>query len=388
MKVLHIIPSISSKRGGPSIAVMKMVKALRNEGVDASILTTTDNSIYREIDHPLGRWFTFDDIPILIFPVVCSRIEVLNEYLISPRLSCWLIQNIEEYDAIHIHAIFSYSTTVSMLIARLKNIPYIVRTIGQLNSWSLSQSRIKKLLMLSLIEHRNLMAAMAIHVTSKSEMEDLKKICDHKNVLCLELGVDLRGIVISEKRTAPEIISFIFLSRIHPKKRLDNLLEAFSFLSKEHDEIPWKLFIAGSGDSDYIFALKKLAEEYGINDSIEWMGHLNQEKKLALLKSCDWYVLPSISENFGLSVVEALACGLPVIISEEVGISDIILENKAGLVTGISLSLVDALKFAVQGAPLEMKKAAVKLAREKFSWDEIGKKLSFFYKINIKERTK
>jgi glycosyltransferase involved in cell wall biosynthesis len=389
MRILHIIPSISKKRGGPSTAIISMVKALRHEGVDATILTTCDNIEYREFEYPLRQWFCINDVPILIFPILESKLRLINEYLISPSLSLWLYQHIDAYDAVHIHAIFSFSSTVSMLIARQKKIPYIVRTIGQLNAWSLSQSRIKKLLMLSLIEKNNLRNALAVHVTSRSEMNDVKKVYNHKNVLCLELGVDFENLPLPKQRIASKEICFIFLSRIHPKKQLEKLLEAFSILSTEYIQPPrWRLFIAGTGEENYVNSLRKFAKKTGISDSIEWLGHLDGERKLRLLRKCDWYVLPSISENFGLSVVEALANGVPVIVSDGVGISDIILEKKAGFVIGASFSLKDALKVAMQGAPIEMKIAALDLARNRFSWKELGKKLADFYNVQITIRTK
>jgi glycosyltransferase involved in cell wall biosynthesis len=386
MKILHIIPSISKKRGGPSTAIMSMVKALREEGVDAAILTTEDNKTYREEHMTLGRWFWLNDIPILMFPILNSESQILNEYLISPQLSWWLLQNIDKFDAIHVHSIFSYSSTTSMLIARLKRIPYMVRTIGQLNKWSLTQSRLKKMLMLLLIEKSNLLKSFAIHVTSRTEMEDLKLVCNHENILCLELGVTVAKIRSPLNHLKYQKIRFVFLSRIHPKKQLDKLLEAFSILYNTYNKTSWHLFIAGDGDCEYICSLKKLADEYGINDFIQWMGHLDEGEKVSLLRTCDWFVLPSISENFGLSVVEALANGLPVIISPEVGISDIIVENKVGLVTSASFTLVEALGISLQGAPMEMREAALKLVQERFSWEQIAKKLILFYTNQISTR--
>jgi glycosyltransferase involved in cell wall biosynthesis len=383
MKILHVIPSISRKRGGPSTAIISMVRALRNEGVDASILTTSDHNIYREDEMPIGRWFWKDGVPILIFPSVNSQSVLFQEYLISPALSWWLFQNIKNYDALHVHSIFSYSSTTSMLIARLKRVPYIVRTIGQLNTWSLSQSRWRKMIMLFLIEKCNLMASFAIHVTSLSEKEDVQKVCKHHNILCLGLGVEISKTNQLMKLSQHEETRFIFLSRIHPKKQLDKLLEAFSILYNSYNKRSWRLFIAGDGDHKYVEHLKVLSEAKGISSCVEWMGHLGEEEKFSLMGTCDWYVLPSLSENFGLSVVEALASGLPVIISPEVGISKIVAQSNAGLVTGSSVSLLEALGRAMHGAPTEMREAALKLARERFSWREIARVLLICYRNQI-----
>ena len=380
MKVLHIIPSISYKRGGPSTAILNMVRYLRTEGVDAAILTTNDNTDYRDNTWPIGRWIWISEVPIIIFPTINLELKILKEYLISPSLSCWLIRNIKNYDALHVHSIFSYASTTSMLIARLYKIPYTVRTIGQLNSWSLSQSRCKKILMLFFIEKANLNKSYAIHVTSNFEKQDVRLICRHKTILCLELGVDIPNKDIHLIQSSNQVTRFIFLSRIHPKKQLNLLLKAFSMLHKKNLEKSWHLFVVGDGESHYVSSLKQLALEYGISDFINWMGHLDGEEKTNLLKQSDWFVLPSISENFGISAVEALAHGVPIIISQEVGISDVVREYHAGLICGDSLNLEDALSIALEGASMDMRFAAIRLAEERFSWKRIAFKLACFYK--------
>jgi hypothetical protein len=144
LRVLHVIPSISPRRGGPSNAVIHMVKALLDEGVDASILTTSDNGCYRQLDLPTGKWFMYRDVKVLIQPCIDSNFRWIKEFLISLQLTRWLLINISQYDVVHVHALFSYPSTVTMLIARLRQVPYILRTIGQLNDWSLSQGAFKK----------------------------------------------------------------------------------------------------------------------------------------------------------------------------------------------------------------------------------------------------
>jgi len=390
MKILHVIPSISRRRGGPSTAILSMVRELRRKGVDASILTTNDNHIHRDRYSPLGCWFWIDDVPVLMFPAIDSRSKLIREFLISPQLSYWLIRNINNYDALHIHSVFSYCSSTSMLIARLMKIPYIVRTIGQLNKWSLSQSRMRKIIMLFLVENANLRHATAIHVTSEYERQELSHVCKGKNILCLELGVDIPNSAEPRSQSIgnSKIIRFVFLSRIHPKKQLDLLLQTLAHLYNDENEKLWKLFIAGDGENDYISYLKSLVEDYGIGCNVEWMGHLYEEQKFRLLTISDWYVLPSKSENFGLSVVESLSSGLPVIISSEVGISDIVFRYNAGLVVGQNMSLEDALRFALKGVPNEMRRAASQLATERFSWQPIIQKLSLFYNEQFLPQTK
>jgi glycosyltransferase involved in cell wall biosynthesis len=388
MKVLHIIPSISKKRGGPSTAIISMVRELRAKGIDAAILTTTDNCIYRENDNPEGSWFLIESVPVLMFPIIDSKPRFIREYLISIRFLYWLLYNIKYYDLLHVHSIFSYTSTLAMLLARLTKTPYIVRTIGQLNSWSLSQSPVRKRIMLFLIERTNLEKANAIHVTSEYEEKELKIVCTNQNILRLELGVDIPGMIKSLDQKRCNYTRFIFLSRIHPKKQLDKLLYSLSLLQNKYAEYSWKLSIAGDGDYQYLAYLKKYSRDIGIDSHVYWMGHLDHEQKFKLLRESDWYVLPSKSENFGLSVVESLSIGLPVIISSEVGISDYVLHYNAGLVVSDKLSLEKALRLALKGAPMEMRKSAKYLVKTHFSWDIIVKRLIIFYLSQIEEVSK
>jgi glycosyltransferase involved in cell wall biosynthesis len=389
MRILHVIPSISKKRGGPSNAVLKMTRSLRQQGIDASILTTTDNDSYRDTDYPLSEWFMLDETPVIMFSAINSRSRFIREYLIAPRLLYWLIRNIRYFDALHIHSIFSCTSTLSMIIARMTKTPYLIRTIGQLNRWSLLQSAFRKNMMLSLIEKSNLINALAVHVTSPAEVEDLQELGIFRNVFCLELGVDYPDRLLLENRAPGHPVHFLFLSRIHPKKQLECLLKACSILNTIGNVRSWMLSISGDGDYEYVKYMHQLANDYGISNRIVWTGHVDGFEKTRLLMNADWFVLPSASENFGISAVEALAYGVPVIITKEVGISDSVQEYGAGIICESDPTILyAALRTALDGPTQRMRSAARKLAEDRYSWQTIAQKLSFFYNQNIPLREK
>ena len=234
MRVLHVIPSISPLRGGPSRAVIDMVAALRLQGVDAAILTTNDHGPGLHPELVTGRWQWHQGVPVLAFARWSPPVAALREFAISPGLSLWLAGHLKRYDLLHVHALFSYPSTSAMVQARWASVPYILRSIGQLSPWSLAQSRGRKRLLLRLIERRNLQQAAALHFTSVAEREEAAALGLTSPGLVLPLGV--RGPDSQAQRGAvPNAlapVSFLFLSRLHPKKQLENLLEGLALLQR------------------------------------------------------------------------------------------------------------------------------------------------------------
>ncbi|MDP5016594.1 MAG: glycosyltransferase, partial [Dolichospermum sp.] len=168
MKVLHIIPSISPKLGGPTQVVLNLVKALRIEGIDVEIATTNDDD-GNLLDVPLCQCVEYQEVPVWFFP----RNAQIKAFLPSFTFTKWLWQNINNYDILDNHYLFSYLPSCAAVIAQWQKIPYTIRTMGQLAPWALAQSQLKKQVYTSLIERRNLNKSAAIHCTSIGEMEDV-----------------------------------------------------------------------------------------------------------------------------------------------------------------------------------------------------------------------
>lgn len=383
MKVLHIIPSVSPTLGGPTHVVLNLVKALRASGVDAEIATTNHNGA-ELLDVPLNQRIEYQQVPIWFFPRFSPP---LKEFIFSMELTQWLWQHTREYDLINTHYLFSYASTCASTIARWQQVPYIMRTIGQLTPWALAQSQLKKQIYSSLIERQNLNCAAAIHCTSAGEAEDVHNFGIQSPTVTIPLGVNQSPPLPLAKqklrdlfKISPEKPIVLFLSRLHYKKRPDLLLESLSQLeAKNYD---FHLILAGSGESDYLNYLKDLISSLNLASCCTIPGFVTGQDKDLLLQGSDIFVLPSFSENFGVAVAEAMIHGLPVIVSPGVQIAPEIAVARAGLVVEAE---VEALANAIAGlltSPKLRHQLGMNgqcLASHRYSWNAIASNLSAVY---------
>lgn len=380
LKVLHVIPSISPRRGGPSQAAIEMVSALRLRGVDASILTTNDDCDSLLTDLPTGSWTTYSGVPVLAFPRWSPPMGALKDYTYSSPLNRWLPDNIRKFDLLHVHALFAYPSTMAMMHARRARMPYLLRTIGQLSPWSLAQSKLRKQLMLYLIERRNLDAASFLHFTTPLERDEcFTAFRKSFPSLVLPLGVRLPSLL-PEDNFRKDGLRLLFLSRLHPKKQLEVLLKALALFQSAAPQIPWQLDIAGSGEPAYIASLQKLTTQLNLSHRCRWLGHVQGDAKTTLLQQADWFLLPSAAENFGIAVVEAMAAGTPVIVSPQVAVADLIAGAGAGIVCPSEpAALCQVLLSHFHGPSPAMRLAARSLAESTFSWSSVADQLEKSY---------
>jgi glycosyltransferase involved in cell wall biosynthesis len=388
VKVLHVIPSISPELGGPSLVVISLVQALRDLGIEAEIVTTNDNA-GALFDIPLNQKVDYKGVPIWFLP----RFEPpLKEFIFSTALTGWLWQNLREYQLIHNHYLFSYAPTCAAVIARHFNLPYIIRPIGQLEPWALNQSQWKKKIYTFLIEHRNLQKASAIHCTSKREAEDVRHFGIQTPTITLPLGVKMPPYISQAKlklrqqyNINPDVPIVLFLSRLHKKKRPDLLIESLSQLARK--DYNFHLVLAGSGELDYLNYLKKLVSSLGLSDQTSFTGFVSGVEKDLVLQGSDLFVLPSFSENFGVAIAEAMAAGLPVVLTPGIQISEEVAAADAGLVVeGEVEPLASAIAQLLTSVDLreKMGQKGKQLVRDRYSWEGIAQELIKHYSAIIK----
>lgn len=389
MRVLHVIPGLSPLFGGPPQAVLGMCRQLRDRGVEVEIATTNAN-VVGTTGIPLGR-------PVVVegTTVYCFRSPFLRKYGVSWGLTRWLGSHVKEYDLLHLHALFAHVTGPLVRSARRHKVPYIVRPCGELDPWPLRKSRFRKRIYLSLVGRRCMNEASALHVTCEDERRSAQEFVPGIPCVVVPLGVDLlmddavppQGGFREKHPELGQKTLIVFLSRLDPIKGLDRLLRALGCLSHERDD--FAVAIAGSGSGSYERWVRECVLANGLQAKVVFAGFLQGVDKLVLLRDADVFVLPSYHENFGLAVVEAMAAGVPVVISDKVGIHYEVAQGGAGLVTACdSRAIGEALRKLLDDGALRkmMGENGERLVREKFAWEQVATALIDLYESVLSRR--
>lgn len=347
MKVLHVIPSVAPRYGGPSQAVLEMTDALRAAGTDARIATTDADDAGR-LPVELGREIDYRGVPTIFFARQFSE-----AYKYSRPLAQWLDSHAREFDVIHIHAVFSHACLAAGRAARERGVPYIVRPLGTLAPWSLGQKRWRKRLFWRLGVAKLLRGAAAIHYTAPDEKMLAENALGLQRGVVIPLGLNFEDAHANTVKPGLQVSAADFrasyptlgdnpyllvLARLHPKKGQDLLFEALAPLWREPDLAHWRLLLAGEGEPAYQSRLQEQITAQGLQEKVIFTGWLSGAQKNAALQNASLLALTSHQENFGLCVLESLACGVPVLLSSGVNLAPEVARVGVGWVTPLTVA--------------------------------------------------
>ena len=375
MKVLHVIPAVAPRYGGPSQAVVGMCQALLRAGVDAQLLTTNADGT-GTLGVELGRLTSYQGVPAIFFARIGERFKY------SASLARWARGHLREFDAAHIHAVFSHSSLAASRACRTQGVPYVVRPLGSLDPWSLRQGAWKKRLLLRSGAGAMLAGAAAIHYTTHEEAELAAPVAAGIRTVVVPLGIDPGD---TDTMPAPDPGRqplVLALSRLHPKKNLEALIQAFSLATTDSGLAEWRLYIAGDGEAAYRARLKSLAARSAASSRIRFTGWVEGAAKRALLEKAAVFAAPSFQENFGLGVLEALAYGVPAVVSRAVNLAGALEGAGAGWAVGTEpTELAAGLRRAMaDGVQREQRSGAARVFAARFSWDSAAAALVRLYR--------
>lgn len=333
MRILHVIDTLSPAAGGPPEAIRQLVMAYEHEVAGAMIEVVC-------LDQPDAPFLS--GIPC---PIHALGQSVMGRFALSPRLWRWLHSHARRFDVVFMNGIWSFPGIALRSAARRAGIPYGIFIHGALDPWFNRTYRLKHLKkwLYWPVQYRVLRDAAAVFFTTGIE-RDLALTSfrpNQWNSIVIPYGITDIGE--SAEQSVRQVEQFyrlvpslrernylIFMGRIHEKKGCDLLLEAFGRLASSRPEVD--LVIAGPDQTRLKSRLMAQADRFGIAARVHWPGMLRGDLKWGALRACEAFVLPSHQENFGISVVEALSVGRPVLISNQVNIWPEIKADGVGLV--------------------------------------------------------
>ena len=371
MKVLQIIAAYKPAYiyGGPTMSVAELSEQLMAADVHTEVFATTANGS-EELPYPAGKPVVMDGVKVTYF----KRMTKDHSHF-SPALLLKLWQEARQFDVIHIHAWWNLVSILSCGIALARKIPVVISPRGTLSSYSLTAKRSRTKHWFQQVLGVALLNRCHLHVTSALEEQQIRTLLKPRSIHLIPNFVKVNSRPASHP-PQETVFRLLFLSRIHPKKGLNLLIDALPAL-----KFPFHLTIAGSGDEAYIHSLRALAEANKVAACIEWAG-FRQQDKFSLLAAHDLLVLPSYDENFGNVVIESLSEGTAVLVSSSVGLARYVTENNLGWQCGLMVKeIADILNQIAQKRAdlLRIRNTAPGLIRSHFNAPSLVQKYVAMY---------
>ncbi len=325
MRILQVIRTLDPEYGGPLAGVREASMEMVRQGHSAEILT---------LDAPGTAWARNAGVP------VHSAGPSYGAYGYAPGLKSWLAKHAADYDAVIINGIWEYQSVGSWRALHGRAVPYFIYTHGMLDPWfqrHYPAKHIKKTIYWTLWEHRVLRDARAVLFTS--EEERLLAPESFRPYSCVQRVVSY-GTATPPRRGASQFLEkfphlrgkriLLFLGRLHVKKGCDLLLRAFAKVQNRDERL--HVVVAGPDKEGTLAQLQQIVNAESLATRVTFTGPIFSDAKWGALQAADLFVLSSHSENFGVSVVEALGCGVPVSVSNKVNIWREIEQDGAGLI--------------------------------------------------------
>jgi glycosyltransferase involved in cell wall biosynthesis len=394
MKVLHVIHSIDPRSGGPSNSLRELLAAQRRGGLILSLLTTTAQACEPwadrvEFSTRMKQEDAFHGVELYLGRAYGRR-RPWSRVGFTPECVRWLKRRCQDAaarpDVIHIHGVYSHLTQAAARIAASFRIPYVIRPAGSLdpaaiairNSWA------KRLMMRGYLRGQ-LRSAGLVHATSDVEADSIRSGFPEAHVVVVPHGVSIPGPVDPESlrnwyTKFPKLSGkrlLLFISRLHAKKQPELLVRALGTLLSEFPDLV--LVLAGP-DSGHREFLEEEVRRVGVEEAVVFTDFLQGAMKQAAFETAAVFALPSRHENYGVAVVEAMAHGVPVLVSMHVATHEYVDAAGAGVtvidtVDGVTAGLSSLLRQDRE----TLGKRGCRFVSENLSWESVERQLRQHY---------
>jgi glycosyltransferase involved in cell wall biosynthesis len=386
-RVLHVIETIAPREGGPPRVVAGLAVAQRSMGIDAHILCGDGRSLPEHLQHWQAHAAGF---PSANVHSITTR---SNTHLArAAALRGWLRAHLHDFDVVHIHQLWRLVPTLAANSCRRLGTPYLIAPHTSLSQWALGQSKAKKTLARWLVWNRNFNGAAGFHALNDLEAAEIRECIGPSGppVFVVANGVSLAEFPETPVASAPAAVDgllsgpdgstpfILFLARLHTMKGPDLLLDAFARVAGERPEL--QLVFAGP-DYGMLDMLQRRVAELQLVDRIHFLGLVSGSDRLWLLANAVCLCQPSRDEGFSLSILEAMACGRPVVISDRCKFPEVA-RHSAGVIVPLSIpELATAFRLYTSDSARRAAdgRSARLLVERCYTWDIISRQADQMY---------
>jgi glycosyltransferase involved in cell wall biosynthesis len=376
---LHVLNGLDPCLGGPPVAVRNIVVATSREGIEVELAACDGGGPHiDDLVADLGK----ESVTLRWFPITGGRADPLVRWGASALMLRYLWQRIPDFDVVHLHGAWSFPSLLGAARARVRALPIVLTPHETLTEFDIEHARsmwrtkqkravgsalvrlVDVILFSSDIEHRDSRIARSADCRVRAH-----PVVDER------VPPGERG----SSDDAPLRVGF--LGRLHPKKNLPALIDAVAQCAAV------RLIVAGSGPDEA--KCRAQANSLSLNSRVEWLGFVAGAGKNDFFGSIDLLAMPSLYECFGVSAAEAMAAGVPVLVSNTVGIAQVVVAHGAGVVTGNDSKSIAAAITRLQDDRTILgrcRRGAAQAAREQFSFADFGREIERIYRDLVTRR--
>ena len=384
MRIIHVIDDLNENAGGPAQACIEMSAAVARQGHQVAIYALGGRRpAWFPPDGRLPQSIRHDGVDVHLYPGRKDRWLGASRALYAD-----LARAVPEADVVHVHVLYGFHLWAAWHLCRKLGVPLVVRPCGILNPYVSSVQHLGMRLIEAAFQNRLLQQASLIHFTTRQEALDAAEYTRNPRFAVIPLGLTL-----STYRQLPARSAFdarypeahgrkvvLFFGRLHRKKRLDLVIGAFAAMVRAGHDL--HLMIAGPDDGMEA-QCRALVRDHGLSDRTTFAGMVVNDTKRTVFGGADFFVLPSMSENFGIAVTEAAASGIPLLLSEHVNTASLFQREDAAVVVPAELTCVTrGLDYLVNypGRSESMAIRARRVVEQNFSWEHVAGQLEGMYR--------